>query len=603
MGETSDTRSVHSNKTNSSNSEYEVWRRWEDCLWFQDLLESEYKLMARTKRTRLAQGKGVKKNGVYIHSDQAASFESLPPGPDVHDIAKDVHEIIPKLTKKGTLFRASQATIEQRTREFSALIEALFRDDLPTLIMELRANRVIKDFFGYWRRDKDHDRKYNESVAKEARASRTSITSSAFSMYFSSSNMALTLPGSESDIPPSPPLPQNVGDKKTWKGKSIAKAASFTSLSSASSRSSGSSASSHPPRTPVSAPSGLSFTVSADGNLITPNDSVTRAGPSSAPARPSSAEWSANSSPSTSSAPPTPAGDETIVFVPDTPWLESFDIPRTGGLQPLPEEQELVTAVSTVSLSREPKFPSRRPRKSLSADPGSRNGLVFMPSLAGPMSEPEPIPVGDRELVLPSPPLEAIPETPVSQNGSSRQSSLALTSFSDGRPMSWRTSIGSIPDDFPDVPGDLPRAPRISADMESPVVLDLDDFLRNSMLQIPDSPVLKKSASHQYLTERRGSVATMNSMMSDSSVDAVLPRSPASEEDARATPVSPYSPGETWDESQDDLLDAYFYGESLVTACSRIHLCCSRSKSSPLTTSKSPAFISSEIPSLVAAIL
>ncbi|KAJ3545148.1 hypothetical protein NM688_g5660 [Phlebia brevispora] len=166
LTEDSDGRSLKSAKTGSSlNTEYEVWRRWEDCLWFQDLLETEYKLMARTKRTRLAQGKGVKKDGMYIRSDQAASFESLPPGPDVHDIAKDIHDILPKLTKKGTLFRAGQATIEQRTTEFSALIDAFFRDDVPTLIKELRANRVIRDFFGYWRRDKDHDRKMNEQNA------------------------------------------------------------------------------------------------------------------------------------------------------------------------------------------------------------------------------------------------------------------------------------------------------------------------------------------------------------------------------------------------------------------------------------------------------
>ncbi|THG98730.1 hypothetical protein EW026_g3497 [Hermanssonia centrifuga] len=97
-----------STKTGNSNIEYEVWRRWEDCLWFQDLLETEYKIMARTKRTRLAAGKGIKKDGVYIHSDRAASFDSLPPGPDANDIAKDIHDILPRLTKKGTLFRAGR---------------------------------------------------------------------------------------------------------------------------------------------------------------------------------------------------------------------------------------------------------------------------------------------------------------------------------------------------------------------------------------------------------------------------------------------------------------------------------------------------------------
>ena len=117
-----DVSSVSGGSRSSTSSgptgEYEVWRRWEDCLWFQELLELEYGIMARQKRQRLAAGKGVKKDGVYIHSDQAASFDSLPPGPEAKSIAKDVHVIIPKLSKKGTLFRPSQSTIEQRSREF-----------------------------------------------------------------------------------------------------------------------------------------------------------------------------------------------------------------------------------------------------------------------------------------------------------------------------------------------------------------------------------------------------------------------------------------------------------------------------------------------------
>ena len=80
--------------TTSLNTEYEIWRRWEDCLYFQDLLESEYDQMSREKRARLQAGKGVKKNGLYEHEDptrrlrRAASFESLPPGPDTNMIAK-----------------------------------------------------------------------------------------------------------------------------------------------------------------------------------------------------------------------------------------------------------------------------------------------------------------------------------------------------------------------------------------------------------------------------------------------------------------------------------------------------------------------------------
>ena len=187
--------------------------------------------MARTKRHRLAQGKGVKKNGVYLHSDQAASFDSLPPGPEASSIAKDVHEIIPRLTKKGTLFKASQATIEQRHREFSAMINALFQEDVPSLVRELRENRIIRDFFGYWRRDKDHDRKVSE-IAGANRTTRVSVSSSAFSMYFSTSNISLQLPGAFSDIPPSPAIPSAIKGKE----RVITKSASFSSSSSSSSR-------------------------------------------------------------------------------------------------------------------------------------------------------------------------------------------------------------------------------------------------------------------------------------------------------------------------------------------------------------------------------
>jgi hypothetical protein len=190
-------------------TEYEVWRRWEDCLWFQDTLELEYAIMSRDKRQALAEGKGVKRtdaltgHSVYVRSDEAASFESLPPGPDPSTIATDIHDYVPRLTKKGTFFRASQATVDQRHREFKALIEALFVDDLPSLLRELRATRTFRDFFGFWRRD--HDLALKTGKAQKARQ-RGSVASSAFSLYFSQSMTNLHTP-SFSTAPPVPPLP------------------------------------------------------------------------------------------------------------------------------------------------------------------------------------------------------------------------------------------------------------------------------------------------------------------------------------------------------------------------------------------------------------
>jgi len=132
--------------------EYDVWRRWEDCLWFQDNLELEYHRSSRQKRQRLLQGKGVKKNGFYIQ-DQASSWESLPPGPHPKTVVLDIHEYIPKLTKRGTLFRPSIAIIEQRHAELQAFVVALSKEDQPTLIKEMRSTSLVSDFFGYWHRD------------------------------------------------------------------------------------------------------------------------------------------------------------------------------------------------------------------------------------------------------------------------------------------------------------------------------------------------------------------------------------------------------------------------------------------------------------------
>ncbi|KAF5359484.1 hypothetical protein D9756_003271 [Leucocoprinus leucothites] len=170
--------------SNGSNSEYDVWRRWEDCLWFQDGLELEYKRSARQKRQRLLQGKGVKKNGFYLQ-DQASSWESLPPGPDPNSVAQDIHDYVPKLTKRGTIFRTSMATIEQRDAELQAFVEALFREDQPALLKEMRSTRLVTDFFGYWHRDNELASKKQKAKARE---SRESLTPSIFSSYFSASS-------------------------------------------------------------------------------------------------------------------------------------------------------------------------------------------------------------------------------------------------------------------------------------------------------------------------------------------------------------------------------------------------------------------------------
>lgn len=171
-----------------STVQYDVWRRWEDCLWLQDTLENEYKRAAREKKTRLAQGKGVKAfNGMY-KQDMASSWESLPPGPEPTSIATDIHAYLPSLTKKSSFFRPNPATVEHRQEEYQALIEALMSDDVPALIKEIRSCRTITDFFGYWRRDIEFEEKYRKKNPHLSTAPLSSIANSVFSTYFSSTS-------------------------------------------------------------------------------------------------------------------------------------------------------------------------------------------------------------------------------------------------------------------------------------------------------------------------------------------------------------------------------------------------------------------------------
>ncbi|KAJ7678972.1 hypothetical protein DFH06DRAFT_502445 [Mycena polygramma] len=173
-----------------SNTEYEILRRWEDCLLFQDTLEREYSRLAVSKRRRLLAGKGVRKNGIYLHSDKASSWESLPPGPEPDSVAQSIHDFVPRLTKKGTMFRASQATIDQRQAELTAFITALFVDNVPTLLEDFRRDRIVTDFFGFWRRDQDIQKKANAATPSNRRSSTSSsfVSSSVFASYFSAAS-------------------------------------------------------------------------------------------------------------------------------------------------------------------------------------------------------------------------------------------------------------------------------------------------------------------------------------------------------------------------------------------------------------------------------
>jgi hypothetical protein len=142
----------------------------------------------------LAQGKGVKGfNGLY-KKDLASSWESLPSGPDPHSVAQDIHEHLPTLTRRGTIFRASQVTIDRRQAELIAFIRELFSDDMPALIKEIRVSSVVSEFFGLWRSDFDFAAESQKLTTVPS--PRKSLTNSVFSSYFSASHPSL--PSSDS---------------------------------------------------------------------------------------------------------------------------------------------------------------------------------------------------------------------------------------------------------------------------------------------------------------------------------------------------------------------------------------------------------------------
>ncbi|KAI0789909.1 hypothetical protein C8Q75DRAFT_806567 [Abortiporus biennis] len=554
QAERPDDESARSGSSSSShNQEYDVWRRWEDCLWFQELLEAEYSTMARHKRQRLAAGKGVKhpEGSIYMHVEKAASFESLPPGPDVNSIDKNIHKIIPALSKKGTFFRPSQATVDQREAEFKAMIEALFNEDVPTLVKELRDARVTRDFFGYWTRDRDHERKAAEKDGRPLsspgnRSARSSIASSAFSMYFSSSNISLQLPGAY-DMPPTPAIPSPYRKGSVTSQESVP-------LSSSNSNQSFRTEKLQPSTTPsLNSGSGVTFTVT-DNGVISPastnndegyfgsRESVCTMTTSPSTTSPSSRRWSrASSTFDTSSE----GGDSPMMLLPEgEEWRTSVVLDVPNGLQALPEDQELVPQTARLSMtSMDAPPPVRRPRiNSLPDRSNYRQGLVFSESA---IYEEDVNSIFDG--IPPSALNQAhfmmgdeagIPKSPHSD--SSKRSSMALSSFSNRS--SNRESVTS----FTSVA---------------------------SNLSLPDDRTC--ASSEGTIRTNHLSIASMSSFLSDTSVDAILPCSPSPNSTGlrrslsagsrrSVKPARPlYETDEVWYEEQDELIDAYFYDPGL----------------------------------------
>jgi hypothetical protein len=515
----------------SAHSEYVVWRRWDDCLWFQELLELEYSVQSREKRRRLVQGKGVKKNGVYINTTLASSFDSLPPGPDPTSIAKDIHDLVPKLTKMGTLFRASNATVAQRQLQFAAMIHSLFLDDLPTLIKELRESRNIRDFFGYWRRDKDFERKATEER-------NGSNVPSPWSLYFSASTLSLQHP---TETTPTSAISQMLDSPQPHTA--------------------------HP--VPVHRDSGYA------GSEEPPSP---RGPPKSAPARfgqrflfgSKRSNVSSSSSDESDPLPEIASGREsrhsTLMAFPTSPTIQEASLyaesiydhspSSEGGLVAPPENGELVVPTSKLDLL---PSPVRRALNGSTSDK-NRNCVVFNDS-------PPPTPVSSQLTIhtgLPQGSGDSPMSTPKTNTNTATNSSRVSSMFSvsSSRRSSWQTSIS-----------DLPVRPSSSQSQYAHPCADMDR-------SITDSPILPLSvltdldnSSSRNRPHSTYSIRSINSVMTDSSVDQVLPRSSGRLYRSFSNGVKkqrPYSQAmsvpeeEVWSEPDDDLLDSYFNGSLFV---------------------------------------
>lgn len=150
---------------------YEIHRKWEDCLDLQRVLEKEYATLSKARKSRLG---GKKGNSVYGHPQRAASFDSLPTGPDPKTIPTDIHAFLPRLAAKSSLFRGASgsALVQQRSEEFNEFISALFAPNAPALIDEARQAPAVREWFGFWRRDRDAMRRRDGDRASIAPSGR-----------------------------------------------------------------------------------------------------------------------------------------------------------------------------------------------------------------------------------------------------------------------------------------------------------------------------------------------------------------------------------------------------------------------------------------------
>ena len=554
-----DRKSVSSRASSSTSSrrDYEIWRRWDDCLWFQEEIELEYSIQAREKRRRLAQGKGVKKNGVYLDSKRAASFESLPPGPDPTSVSLDLHNYIPKLTKKSTLFRANQATIDQRQQQFASLIEALFAPNVPVLVTELRESHKFRDFFGWWRRDKDFARKQGPDKGKKPEV--PALGSIPFYLETSNSSQVFSDTSSSRDSRPPRSKPTRPATTEGTTSGSIRSSPRDRSRDYPATRRRKTIATATP-STPGIAVSSASIDDSYESRPASRGSSHSVL---SGEMDPTVVMWDGQEQLNASDRvsphailnafPQTPMVRETFEKIQCPPSPEA-DSPILG-LVALPEEEELeLPPPQTFGLEcepgRRPLF--TRPRGNSASDGRHRNAIVFSPEIV----------LGDSDL------LEIPNRSPTMTNAtsvSSRHSSLfSNNSFA----LSQRTSASDIP------PCPSPRRSLDSCNTDavgysssSPTSPQTPWYSENETFPVV-GPSIKWNP--------RESVMTIDSIVTDASVDHVLPRNTPKPGDFSA--MRSFSPGPRgrshrfhpmsvpeeegyFEDCDDSVLESYLYGE------------------------------------------
>jgi hypothetical protein len=445
----------------------------------------------------------VKKNGVYLDSKQAASFDSLPPGPDPNSISLDIHNYIPKLSKKALLFRPNQAIIDQRQQQFAGLIDALFAPQVPALIQDLRESRTVKNFFGWWRRDKDFVRKHGPGKGKNPEI--PILDSVPFYLDTSDSSQIFSAPATSS---------QDLPSTRSKPSRPTTADATSSEYRWHRSRSHGRGDELSRRRRTTPAVAGSSTTLNASNSGSHESRSSPRASVYSALSSemsPTVVMWDGHEHLNASDRispnavfdafPQTPMVRETFENIQCPPSPEA-DSPILG-LEALPEEPELElpppqTSVHEQELETRP--PIARSRGNSVSDIRHRNAFVISQEMM----------LGDAE----------IPEMPDRSPTSSNTGSVRLSSlFSQSAFVpSWRTSSSDLP------PCISPRRSIDSCTTEG------IDYSSTGSPVTPQSPWMSDDEAFAILgpgskRNPRESIMSINSIMSDTSVDQVLPRS------------------------------------------------------------------------------